>query len=291
MSKITQALEKAARERLLRERESSTIVIGRPSVSLVQPPPMSVPGTVNETVRSKVDPHIVPFFDRRSVISEQYRMLRTNLQSLKASQGFRTLLITSAMHNEGKTVSALNLALTLSQQPDCNVLLIDADLRKAAVERWLGFEPRPGLSEVLANGLTPQQALVRLESTMLTILPAGAVLAEPSERLDSFKMRELIQQFKRQFDYVLVDSPPLLQVTDPSVLSRCVDGVLMVVRAGKTQRRELLEAYLKLEQVKARVAGTILTHAGYYSPASYYYHEARQANGRQDAESVSVALS
>ncbi len=283
MSKITQALEKAARERLMRQREQ------QPPMADVPPPVIKVREAAMSTVTPKIDPHIIPFSNRRSAIAEQYRMLRTNLQSLKAAQGFRTILVTSAHHDEGKSVTALNLALTLAQQPDCNVLLIDADLRKGAIQHWLGFEPHTGLSQALANGIAPQEALVKLEAINLTLLPAGKLVTEPSEWLDSMKMRDLVQYFKRQFDYVLVDSPPLLLVSDPSVLSRYVDGVLLVVRAGRTQRRALLEAQNRLLQVKGRIIGTVLTHAGPDNPAYYNYHrsiEQGQANGKE----VSAAI-
>ena len=274
MSKITQALEKAARERLRRERgESSHAEPVVPEVpSVVVPQPGLEPIVDGTSVAANVDPRIVTYFDRHSVIAEQYRMLRTNLQSMKSSQGFHVLMVTSAMHAEGKTVTAINLALTLAQQPNCKVLLIDADLRKGNVQRWLGLDAPFGLSETLSNGKTPEQAMVRVEGSTLKILPAGQMSAEPSDLLDSDKMREILQHFKRQFDYILVDAPPVLLVSDPSIISRYVDGVLFVVRAGRTQRKQVLHAQAKLEQVRARTIGTVLTHAEYHSPFYYRYY-------------------
>ena len=275
MSKITQALEKAARERLMRERQGGEdAVVTAPTAAV---PTIVVPSTVPvpvQEVDAKVDQHLVPFFDRQNPICEQYRMLRTNLQSLRLSQGFKTLLVTSSMHNEGKTVSAINLALTLAQQPNCNVLLIDADLRKGSVKRWLGLAQRPGLSEVLSEDVKPSDAFVKLHSSSLTILPSGKVMTEPSEWLDSLTMREYLQQFKKQFDYVIVDTPPVLLVADACVLSRYVDGVLLVVRSGRTQRRQLTDAQARLAQVKARIIGSVLTHVEYF-PFGYnrYYRE------------------
>lgn len=273
MSKITQALEKAARERLRRERDeappgsdaASTLVAAPHSAALERP-------TDGTPVAANVDPRIVTYFDRHSIIAEQYRMLRTNLQSMKSGQGFRALMVTSAMHTEGKTVTSINLALTLAQQPNCNVLLIDADLRKGNVQRWLGLDAPSGLSEALSNGKAPDQAVVKVSGSTLKILPAGQITAEPSDLLDSDKMRELLQYFKRQFDYILVDAPPVLLVSDPSIIGRYVDGVLFVVRAGLTQRKQVLHAQAKLEQVKARTIGSILTHAEYHSPFYYRYY-------------------
>lgn len=278
MSKITQALEKAARERVLRERQGEDAIVTAPAAAaptFVVPSTMPVP--VQE-VDAKIDQHLVPFFDRQNPICEQYRMLRTNLQSLRQSQGFKTLLVTSSMHNEGKTVTAINLALTLAQQPNCNVLLIDADLRKGSVKRWLSLAHRPGLSEALSEGAKPQDGFVKLHSSNLTILPSGKVMGEPSEWLDSLTMRDMLQQFKKQFDYVIVDTPPVLLVADACVLSRHVDGVLQVVRAGRTQRRQLADAQARLAQVKARVIGSILTHVEFW-PFGYnrYYREYQAA--------------
>ncbi len=275
MSKITQALEKAARERLRRERaeeqpESAGAAAPRAPVA---PPAPALEQPIDGTpVASNIDPRIVTYFDRHSIIAEQYRMLRTNLQSMKSNQGFRTLMVTSAMHSEGKTVTSINLALTLAQQPNCNVLLIDADLRKGNVQRWLGLDAPFGLSETLSNGHRPEEAVVKVEGSTLKILPAGKITSEPSDLLDSSKMREILQHFKRQFDYILVDAPPVLLVSDPSIISRYVDGVLFVVRAGRTQRKQVLHAQAKLEQVRARTIGSILTHAEYHSPFYYRYY-------------------
>jgi len=284
MSKITKALEKAARERLL-GRQAKAEIVTAPKVE-AEPMEVGIP-----TATSKVDPHIVTFFDRRGVIAEQYRMLRTNLQSVVKGGRFKTLLVTSALHNEGKSVTSLNLALTLSQQPHCRVLLVDGDLRKASVRRWLGLESRAGLSEALTNGLTAQALLVKVESTNLTVLPAGSTMREPAEYLDSAKMRELLAQLRGQFDYIIVDSPPLLLVTDPSVLSQQVDGVVLVVRAGRTSRRTLVEAHTRLEHVDAKLIGAVLTHAEYYNPfyGRYYYRYYAEEHAQDATESSAAA--
>ncbi len=276
MSKISKALEKAARERIVKERQEPIVTAPtvRPRGDALSPV---------ATTSSHVDPHIVAFHDRHNPIAEQYRMLRTHLHSIKQDQGLGSILFTSAFSNEGKTVTALNVALTLAQNPDCRVLLIDADLRKGSVKRWLGMERATGLTDVLCGRAQPHEALVRVQTTNLTVMPSGPTLQDPSDKLHSDLMRSMIHQFKRQFDYVLVDSPPLLIVTDPGILCQHVDGVVLVVRAGHTPRRSVLQAQDRLDQVKARTIGTILTHAEYYNPLyqKYYraYNEENGANG------------
>ncbi len=276
MSKISKALEKALRERVSREKDQpaaigSVLSRSRPGVPVVTAP----------SVSSNVDPHIVTYHDRHNPIAEQYRILRTHLHSIKKEQGLGAILLTSAFSNEGKSVTALNLALTLAQNPDCKVLLIDADLRKGTVKRWLGLEKSMGLTDILCGRAQPVDALVRVEGTHLTILPSGSTMQDPSDKLHSEMMRSMIQQFKRQFDYVLIDSPPLLLVTDPGILCQHVDGVILVVRAGHTPRRSILQAQERLDQVKARTIGTILTHAEYYNPLYQKYYRAYQEESQE----------
>jgi capsular exopolysaccharide synthesis family protein len=268
MSKISKALEKAAREGALRERERPTVTV--PSTRIASDGSrLSV-----ASAASNVDPHIVVYHDRNNPIAEQYRMLRTHLHSIKQDKGLSSLLVTSAFSGEGKTVTALNLALTLAQNPDCRVLLIDADLRKGTIKRWLGLDRSIGLSDVLCGRAQASDALVRIESTHLTVMPSGRTMQDPSDKLHSDLMQSLIAQFKRQFDYVVIDSPPLLLVTDPGILSQRVDGVLLVVRAGHTPRRSVLQAHGRLDQVKANTVGSILTYAEYYNPLYQKYYRA-----------------
>ena len=133
---------------------------------------------------------------------------------------------------------------------------------------------------------------MKLHSSSLTILPSGKVMGEPSEWLDSLTMREYLQQFKKQFDYVIVDTPPILLVADACVLSRYVDGVLLVVRSGRTQRRQLADTQTRLAQVKARIIGSVLTHVEYYLPGYYrYYHYYRYGKDGAKPQAPSAKLS
>ena len=287
MSKITKALEKAARERLQRLQGRPTITAKAMEVPLVVSS-LSV-GDIATAGRIQVDPHIVSATDPKSPIAEQYRILRTNLQSLRMRPGSKVLVVTSAVHGEGKSVTAINLALTLSRQENLKVVLVDADLRKGSIRKWLGLEDRSeGLSAVLARGGELNGSLMKLQAPPLTVLPAGAHPEAPAELLESSNMKRLLATLKTQFDVVVIDAPPVLPVADPGILAAQADGVLMVVRAGKTQRKTVSQAQALLVQMKANILGCILTHVEYYLPGYYrYYHYYRYGTKDSDTEPIS----
>ncbi len=287
MSKITQALEKAARERLQRGRQPEVVSGDAVTVPLVAP---SV-GDIATIGQIELDPHIVTGADGKSAIAEQYRILKTNLQSLRLRSGPKVIVLTSSVNGEGKSVTALNLAITLARQEQLKVALVDADLRKSSIHRWLGLPEGPtGLSTVLRNGGVLNGGLMRLHAPPLTVLPAGPMPEHPAELLDSSAMRRLLATLKTQFDLILVDSPPVLPVADPGILASQADGVLLVVRAGKTQRRMITQAQVMLAQMKATVIGCVLTHVEHYLPGYYrYYHYYKQEHDA-DAAAVSAAI-
>ncbi len=271
MSKITKALQKAARERLRRLQEQPTVASAPVAVALA-----AEPGAVAVEHHVQVDPHIVSATDPKSPIAEQYRILRTNIQALRLRAGPKTLVVTSAVHGEGKSVTAINLALTLARQEHLRVVLVDADMRKSSVQRWLGLSTRAhGLSTVLAQGGELNGSLVRLASPPVTILPAGPLAENPAELLESSGMKRLLGTLKGHYDIILMDAPPVLPVTDPSILASVADGVLLVVRAGKTQRKTVVQAQRLLQQAKANVIGCVLTHVEYYLPGYYRYYRYR----------------
>jgi len=282
MSKITKALEKAARERLQRLQEQPTVK--GPSVktvSLVQPSRL---GDITEVGQAQIDPHIVTIGDPKSPIAEQYRILRTNLQTMRLKQGARVFVVTSAVHGEGKTVTAVNLALTLARQEQARVVLVDADLRKGAIAQWLGLGERTeGLSTILERGGELNGSVVRLQTPPLAVIPSGLVPEHPAELLESSAMKRMLATLKSEFDVIVIDAPPVLPVADPGILAAYADGVLFVVRAGKTQRKTVLQAQTLLAQMKATILGCVLTHVEYYLPGYYrYYHYYRYGTKESD---------
>ena len=279
MSKITRALEKAARERLQRRSEQVTVTAGSVVVPVL---PVEVAqdrlGQIACVGQVKIDPHIVSATDPHSPIAEQYRILRTNFQSLRAKPGAKVIVVTSAVHGEGKSVTAINLALSLARQEKLKVVLVDADMRRGSVPKWLGLGAcEEGLSTVLSRSGELDGTLVQLQQPALTILPAGPHPDHPAELLESVAMKRALAILKAQFDFVVIDAPPILPVADAGILAAQADGVLLVVQAGKTQRRTVLQAHEHVKMMKAKLLGCILTHMEYLPGHAKYYRYQRAA--------------
>lgn len=183
-----------------------------------------------------------------SFAAEQYRGLRLKVERLRQHQGVRVLAITSPGINDGKTVTSINLAATFAHSTGCRVLLIDADLRRPSVGTYLGLSDwdRSGLSDALADGVRLEQVIHNVPSTpTLSVMPAGSRSAPVHELLQSERFEALLQEARTAFDLVIIDTPPLVPVTDALVMSRVVDGFLLVVAAHETPRK-LLEDALNL---------------------------------------------
>ncbi len=258
MGKITDALKKAAEDRiehidkLNRVRENQTFV-------------------VKKIADSRVDPRIVTYFDPKAVISEQYKILRTNILSLNKGQPPRSMIITSSTQGEGKTVTALNLAMALAHSKrDMKILVIDADLRRGRISRYLGVEQTLGLAEILNGECSLAEAVFTIDVPNLSFVASGQVPANPVEILDSRLMSQLIEQARGQFSMVIIDTPPILSVTDAGIIGALTDGVLMVIRAGQTQRNMVRRAEELLYQAHARVLGHVLTNIEYHVPEYIY---------------------
>lgn len=254
MGRITEALKKVADERIQRIQK-------KPEIQYV----------VKRIEDTKIDQHIVSFHDPSSPVGEQYKILRTNIQSLRTGKDYKTFLITSSINEEGKTVSAINLAMTMAH--DLNnktILLIDADMRKGRVAKYLGIHSSPGLSEILKGEVDPDITFVSPSVDNLTVIPAGKMPRNPAELLGSKKMSALLASLKTRFDYIFVDSPPVVPLTDPCLLGAMVDGVILVIQAGRTQRDIVKHAEHRLQQAHAKTIGYIITNVEYHLPHYLY---------------------
>ncbi len=204
-----------------------------------------------------------------SPLAEAYRTLRTSILLSTAPRPPQTILVTSAQSNEGKTCTALNLALSLAQRGG-QVLIIDSDLRRPSIGRTLGLTEKKGLSGVLTGAHELDDALVHLASPAnLWALAAGPRPPNPAELLSSPTMEQLLANLRGRFDHVVFDSPPLLAVTDATVLSTFTDGVILVVESGVTQRNALVRSYKMIQGAGGRILGIVvnkldLRHDGYY---------------------------
>ncbi|MCW2585476.1 MAG: chromosome partitioning protein [Frankiales bacterium] len=200
---------------------------------------------------------------------ENYRTLRTGVTFADPDAPVRILLVTSPSSGEGKTTTAVNLAIALAQSGERTVL-VDADLRRSNVAAMLGLEGAVGVSSVITRSAGLAEALQTWQDGLL-VLPAGALPPNPSEMVGSRAMAKLLSDLDEFADVIVVDAPPVLPVTDAVVLATQVEGVILVVRAGKTQRGQAAEARRRLDNVNAHVVGAVLngvkrsTAAGYYA--------------------------
>lgn len=189
--------------------------------------------------------------------SEAFRTLRTNLQFLDMD-GDHTFVITSAVPSEGKSTTAINLAIALADSGK-KVALIDTDLRKPKVADYLGIEGGVGLTNVLIGQVRVADVLLPWGDRSLYVLPAGKIPPNPSELLGSARMTQLLGALAHEFDVVLCDAPPLLPVTDAAILSRSTAGAILIAAVGKTTTQQVGGALDALETVGAKVAGVVMT--------------------------------
>jgi capsular exopolysaccharide synthesis family protein len=185
--------------------------------------------------------------------AEQFRGLRHSIERLRRDHGTKVIAVTSAGPGDGKSVTTLNLAGSLAQSAGTRVLLVDADLHKASVATYLGLarDRGPGLAEALASSsLTLADVVRRIESINISVVFAGDAHPRPYELLGSSRIEPLLAEMREQFDYVLIDTPPVVPVADGRFLSRWVDGVIVVVAAHKTKRKMVAEALRLLDGSK-----------------------------------------
>lgn len=213
-------------------------------------------------------------FDNRSSAAEAYRVVRTSMLLSAAGAPPRTILVTSGQAGEGKTTTVVNTAISLAQLGS-SVLIIDCDLRRPATHKIFGVNPERGLSSYLSNDVQIDGLIQKLQIPNLSLLPCGPIPPNPAELISSTRMKDLLKLMSSRYDHILIDSPPLINVTDPVILSTLVDGVIMVVHGGKSPRSIVQRARQELLGVGAKIFGVVLnnvdmTREGY--DAYYYYY-------------------
>lgn len=201
---------------------------------------------------------------------EAYKTLRTNISFSLPVDGCRKVCVTSAIASEGKSITALNLAISFAEAGQ-RVLLIDGDLRRPNLARLLERKASPGLSNVLAGMTTIEKAARKEIRPNLDVVFSGDIPPNPSELLGSLKMQALLESFSSQYDYIFIDTPPVNVVTDASVISRMLDGVLFVVRQRQSEKGSVLYAVSQLEFAEAKLLGFILNGANMDSSVRYSY--------------------
>lgn len=205
----------------------------------------------------------------KSIVSEAYRTLRTNIQYSSYDKEIKTIVVTSAEAAEGKSTVAGNLALSFAQN-EKKVIIVDCDLRKPAVHKNFKISNLSGLSEVLI-GKEKLDNVIQSRNENLDILTSGKIPPNPSEMLSSTAMTNLMEKLREKYDMVILDSAPLQAVTDAQVLSTKADGTILVIRAQRTNRDSVIEAKNLLTKVGANILGTVL-HAVENTRGKYYYY-------------------
>ena len=222
---------------------------------------------------ANAESRVVTMTDDNGLAAEKFRLLRTRIRHLRDRQQLRKLVITSAVPAEGKTLVAMNLAVCLSKHTAERVLLLEGDLRKPMLGEHLGIGTLPGLGDWALSDKPISKFIYRFDSLQLWVLPAGTIPENPVAILQSARFLELYKHLSTCFDWILIDAPPLLPMADVSFWSRQADGLLLVVREGRTPKTVLQKGLETLDNPK--VIGVVLNDAhevesGYYS--HYYQH-------------------
>ena len=206
----------------------------------------------------------------KSVAAEAYRSLRTNIQYSSFDNKYQTLVVTSANPGEGKTTVAGNLALALAQG-ESKVLLVDCDMRRPSIHKTFKISNTYGISDLLV-GNKKMESVAHKYNDNLTIVPSGKIPPNPAEMLGSKAMTAFLEEMKKHFDYIVLDTPPLQAVTDAQILSTKVDGSLIVVRAGVTKKDAVHNAVSIINKVNGNIIGTVLNAADNSKDKYYYYY-------------------
>jgi receptor protein-tyrosine kinase/non-specific protein-tyrosine kinase len=241
MSRIEKAMEKAAQ---LRQGVVAIPAARREPAGhhVVHAPPPSP--SIEEKVTSE-SPFLVNLNDPHSPVAEEFRKLKSSLVKLTRGETFRnTIMVTSAVPHEGKSITALNLAVSLAQEFDHTVLLVDADLRRPSLNEYLSLDPKPGLAECLLGEADVGDALTHTGIGRLSIMAAGREVANPVELFTSGRMQELVAELKHRYHdrYIIFDAPPVLPFGETRTLAHLADGVLFVVKERLASEQNIRDA-------------------------------------------------
>ncbi|WP_353949002.1 CpsD/CapB family tyrosine-protein kinase [Sporolactobacillus sp. Y61] len=215
--------------------------------------------------------HLITFYKPKSTTAEQYRTIRTNIDFSHVDSDLKTIMFTSAGPGEGKSTTAANVATVMAQQGK-RVLLIDADMRKPTMHYTFRLINTQGLTTLLTKRTTFDETIQKTEVENLFILTSGPIPPNPAELLSSVVMESFIKHALTLFDTVIIDTPPVLAVTDAQILANLCDGTVLVVRSGETEKEAALKAKDLLSKAKAKVLGVVLNGKPISKSDSHYYY-------------------
>ena len=194
-------------------------------------------------------------------VKEAYKTMRTNVTLSLPDEGHRVIAFTSAEPHDGKTTNAINFAISLAQI-DKKVLLVDCDLRKPMVAKMLNIESSPGLSDMISGQARARDVMVRPSGYGIDVIPAGTLTPDPTLLLQSSRMKMVLQELKKVYEYIVVDLPPATVVTDASILAELMDGFLLVVRHQETDYRSVSDMMEQLKLANAQIIGFVYNGTG-----------------------------
>lgn len=220
-----------------------------------------------------MDISLITYHKPKAPESEAYRMLRTNLGYTGVDKKHQIILVTSSRMQEGKSTTVSNLAITMAQS-DHKVLIIDADMRRPKIHKLFGLDNLFGLTDLIVKNQSLDQVVKHCGQVKnLDIITSGEIPPMPSEILDSKKMQSMLDSLRDMYDYIIIDSPPILSVSDASILARIVDGVLLAVASNETHVDAIVTARRALEKVEANLIGSVLTKAKLGRRSYHYYYD------------------
>jgi capsular exopolysaccharide synthesis family protein len=271
---LLEALDNTVRTTEQVEEITSLPALGMVPLSLSAKPERASGGTALTTLsiqQPKQPAGLVALTRPRSQMAEAYRALRTSILLSAAGRTPQTILLTSALPQEGKTTTSVNTAIVLAQKGS-RVLLIDADMRRPSVHKVFGLRTRHGLSSVLSGAQKLEDCVAPAPGVPnLDVLSAGTQPPNPAELLGSNSMRDLLEQWKEQYDFIVVDTPPVLSVTDAVLLSAWMDAIILVIRSGKTTKDALRRVRDLFRKVNLRLLGVVVNAVDMQSAEARYY--------------------
>ena len=225
-----------------------------------------------QSLRVLVPPQsrLVCLTDKNSLAAEKFRFLGVRLRQLRQSRQLKKVLITSTIPQEGKSMVAANLACTLARRTQHKTLLLEGDLRRPSLSQTFGLGSNPGICEWLQGTGNSMTSIYHLEGPGFWILPAGNTPSNPLELMQSGRLAALMDQLTAWFDWIVIDSPPVLPLADTSIWMRAADGILLVTRQGTTEKQELLRGLESIETTK--LIGALLNGSSSVAHSNYYYH-------------------
>ncbi|HTT17837.1 MAG TPA: CpsD/CapB family tyrosine-protein kinase [Candidatus Sulfotelmatobacter sp.] len=224
-----------------------------------------------QTLRTLIPPQsrIVCVTEKESLPAEKFRFVAVRLRQLQQVRPLKRLVLTSTLPQEGKSTAAANLACALARRSQQRTLLLDGDLRRPSLARLFGLGKIPGISDWLQGECSPANSIYHLEEAGLWVLPAGNIPRNPLELMQSGKLSNLMDQLTSWFDWIVIDTPPVLPLADTSIWTRLADGVLLIARQGTTEREQLKRGLEAIESSK--LLGALLNSCTNTKKTDYYY--------------------